>query len=256
MPEEVEALRRDLRATREELARVEEQLRKAKAERSRASDPAKAMSSLRQELRTPLNTVLGFAQLLKSSPFGECEAVEQIFSAATRLAELIDESSATATSNGNGQRASEAQLKPTKSRLDESHTVLCIEDNAANSLLIERIFRQRSNINLVFATQGSEGLTQARKHRPDLILLDLNLPDVHGSEVLRALRQDKRTESLPVVVISADATASQIEQLLCSGARNYLTKPIDVARFLYTVDEILNGPPRAARGPAHNFAAD
>jgi CheY-like chemotaxis protein len=83
-----------------------------------------------------------------------------------------------------------------------------------------------------------------------LILLDLNLPDMHGSEVLRLLRQDKRTETLPVVVISADATGTQIEKLLSAGARNYLTKPIDVSRFLHTVDEIL-GPPISAAQSAN-----
>ena len=120
--------------------------------------------------------------------------------------------------------------------------MLCIEDNAANSRLIERILAQRNNINLLFAKDGGEGLTQAREQQPELILLDLNLPDMHGSEVLRRLRQDKRTEGLPVVVISADATGTQIEKLLSAGARNYLTKPIDVSRFLHTVDEILGAP--------------
>ena len=61
--------------------------------------------------------------------------------------------------------------------------MLCIEDNAANSRLIERILAQRNNINLLFAKDGGEGLMQAREQQPELILLDLNLPDMHGSEV-------------------------------------------------------------------------
>ena len=158
--------------------------------------------------------MLGFAQLLKSSPFGDSEPVEEIYSAANRMAELIDESAAIEIPDVNEQRPSEKESLPAKLPLDNSHDVLCIEDNAANSRLIERILAQRSNIKLHFATHGGEGLTQAREHRPELILLDLNLPDMHGSEVLRCLRQDKRTETLPVVVISADATGTQIEKLL------------------------------------------
>ena len=202
-------------------------------------------STLQQQLREPLNTVLGFAQLLKSSPFGDSEAVEEIYTAANRMAELIGESATIEVPHLDEQRASEKESLSPKMTHDGSHAVLCIEDNAANSRLIERILAQRSNIKLHFATHGGEGLTQAREQRPELILLDLNLPDMHGSEVLRRLRQDKRTETLPVVVISADATGTQIENLLSAGARNYLTKPIDVSRFLHTVDEIL-GPPISA----------
>lgn len=242
MADELVTLRADLRLAREELARVEEQLRKAKAKRSKISNPFETTLSLRQELRTPLNTVLGFAQLLKSSPFGNSEPVEEIFSAATRIAELIEEDPAIEMADVNRGRAPDAESRPAQSQLIENPMVLCIEDNPANFRLIQRILAQRNNINLLHATHGSEGLAQARERRPDLILLDLNLPDMHGSEVLRHLQQDKRTESLPVVVISADATGTQIEQLLSSGARNYLTKPIDVARFLYTVGEILDAP--------------
>jgi CheY-like chemotaxis protein len=218
---------------REELTQTKEQLRQA--------------ASLRQELRTPLNTVLGFAQLLKSSPFGDSESIDEIFTAANRMAELISESKLAEPSNE--KESPEKEAAPSDNNLASAHTtvdnsdaVLCIEDNAANSRLIERILEQRRKIKLHFAKQGGEGLTHAQKHNPKLILLDLNLPDMHGSEVLRRLREDQRTRNLPVVVISADATGTQIEKLLSAGARNYLTKPIDVPRFLHTVDEILGSP--------------
>jgi CheY-like chemotaxis protein len=222
---------------KEELTRTKEQLRQAAA--------------LRQELRTPLNTVLGFAQLLKSSPFGDSESIDEILNAANRIADLITEGKEVELPNESGGAISESKSTSAKTKLDDSHAVLCIEDNAANSRLIERILQQRRNIKLHFAKQGGEGLTHAREHNPELILLDLNLPDMHGSEVLRQLRADKRTEGLPVVVISADATGTQIEKLLSSGARNYLTKPIDVSRFLHTVDEIL-GTPSSSSGQSAN----
>ena len=87
--------------------------------------------------------------------------------------------------------------------------------------------------------QGRLGIELARLHHPDLILLDLNLPDVSGADVLGELRDDPRTIDIPVVVISADAMPDRIKQLLAAGASAYLTKPIDVHQLLGVLDEIL-----------------
>ena len=84
--------------------------------------------------------------------------------------------------------------------------------------------------------QGSTGLELARLHQPDLVLLDLHLPDIQGDEILRQLRADARTAHLKIVMISADATSAQIGRLRASGANDYLTKPIDVRTFLAIVD--------------------
>jgi CheY-like chemotaxis protein len=125
------------------------------------------------------------------------------------------------------------------------HTILYIEDNLANIKLIEHVFATRANIDLVPAMQGRLGLDLARRDPPRLVLLDLHLPDIDGHEVLRALRADPRTAELPVVVLSADATERQTERLLADGATAYITKPIDIAQFLRTIDELL-----AAADPA------
>jgi CheY-like chemotaxis protein len=85
--------------------------------------------------------------------------------------------------------------------------------------------------------QGSLGLELARSQHPDLVLLDLNLPDMSGVEVLRRLRADPVTASIPVIVISADATGNQVERLRQEGAADYLSKPFDVGRFLALVDQ-------------------
>ena len=122
---------------------------------------------------------------------------------------------------------------------DGSHTLLYIEDNLANLRLIERALDHRPGLILLSAMQGSLGLDLARQHQPDLILLDLHLPDMPGEEVLRHLRGDPRTQRIPVIVISADATPGQIRNLLATGARAYLTKPIDVSRFFEAVDQAL-----------------
>jgi signal transduction histidine kinase len=121
----------------------------------------------------------------------------------------------------------------------ESRIVLCIEDNLSSLRLLERVIELRPPVRLLTALQGSLGIDLARQHRPDLILLDLNLPDVHGHEVLQRLRADPVTSGIPVVVLSADATPGQIARLLDAGARDYLTKPIDVQRCLGVLDEVL-----------------
>ena len=87
----------------------------------------------------------------------------------------------------------------------------------------------------------------AQNHQPKLILLDLNLPDMHGLEVIQKLQKECTTAQMPVVVLSADATPSQIERLLGAGARNYLTKPFDIDPFLAVVDEMVAEPALAAR---------
>jgi CheY-like chemotaxis protein len=119
------------------------------------------------------------------------------------------------------------------------YSVLCIEDNPSNLHLMEAIFESRPEITLLTAIQGGMGLDVARQHEPDLILLDLNLPDIHGKEVLVRLQQSSLTRDIPVVIVSADATPVQIERLLAAGAGYYLTKPINVEQFLRTVDELL-----------------
>jgi len=118
-----------------------------------------------------------------------------------------------------------------------SRTALYIEDNLSNLKLIERILTRRPEIKLIAAMHGRIGLDLARQHRPDLILLDLQLPDMSGREILQALKAEKATRETPVVVISADATQGQIRELLAAGARAYLTKPLDVQEFLEVLDE-------------------
>ena len=114
--------------------------------------------------------------------------------------------------------------------------IVQIEDNLSNLKLVERIVQRRPGIELVAATQGGLGIELARQHRPDLILLDLHLPDMPGQEVLRLLQSYPETRHIPVVVLSADATKTRIARLMESGAFAYLTKPLDVADFLAVVD--------------------
>lgn len=117
-------------------------------------------------------------------------------------------------------------------------TILYIEDNVSNIELIEQILSaQRSNIRLISNMNGKQAVQLAINYNPDLILLDLNLPDIHGLEVIKLLQSEEKTKAIPVVVISADAMPKQIEKLFLAGARNYLTKPLDIPAFLLEVDK-------------------
>jgi signal transduction histidine kinase/ActR/RegA family two-component response regulator len=116
-------------------------------------------------------------------------------------------------------------------------TVLYIEDNLANLTLVQRIVAERDGIEIIPAMQGRLGLELAREHRPALVLLDLHLPDISGDEVLQRLRDDPESASIPVVMISADATPGQVQRLLNAGALAYLTKPIDVSQLLQVIDD-------------------
>jgi CheY-like chemotaxis protein len=123
-------------------------------------------------------------------------------------------------------------------RANGKQRVLCVEDSEPNFRLIESILEDRPGTDLAWAETGQKGLEMARSQNPQLVLLDLDLPDIHGSKVLAGLQAQPETAQTPVIVISADATPSQIERMLTAGARNYLTKPFDIRRFLCMFDEI------------------
>jgi signal transduction histidine kinase len=118
--------------------------------------------------------------------------------------------------------------------------VLYIEDTVANVRLITEILRRRPSVQLIPAGTGSLGLQLATVHTPDLILLDLHLPDMAGHEVLQQLRAHGVAASVPVVVLSADATSAQEENLRRAGAEDYLTKPLAVHELLEVVDRYLD----------------
>ncbi|MDQ3929749.1 MAG: PAS domain-containing protein, partial [Chloroflexota bacterium] len=117
--------------------------------------------------------------------------------------------------------------------------VLYIEDNVSNLRLIERILDRHTNIRLFSSMQGRLGLELAREQQPDLIILDLHLPDMKGDEVLRRLQAERETAHIPVVILSADATPGQVERLLAAGASAYLTKPLDVKQFIQVLEGTL-----------------
>lgn len=114
--------------------------------------------------------------------------------------------------------------------------LLYIEDNPVNQLVVQELVAQRPQLSLDCADDGAQGLARARELRPDLILLDMQLPDVDGYEVLRRLRLDPLTAAIPCIALSANAMPEDIRRALSAGFADYWTKPIDFKRFLAGLD--------------------
>lgn len=196
------------------------------------SQPEDFRLNLSQKLRTPLNTIIGFAELMARRPASARDPdIQHILQAARELLEITNRE----LGDPNAPAQGTPNLVP-----PISCDVLYIEDDLVNFTLVERILEFRPELKLLHAIKGEAGIELAKIHLPKLILLDLNLPDMHGSEVLLRLQSDPKTAHLPVVILSADATPSQIERLLSAGARNYLTKPFDIDPFLAVVDEVIS----------------
>ncbi len=115
-------------------------------------------------------------------------------------------------------------------------TLLYVEDNPANLALVEEIIARRPDIHLLTATDGDSGIAIARAVRPDVILMDINLPGISGVEAMKILSEDPATAHIPVIALSANAIASDIEYALRAGFYRYLTKPIKINAFMDTLD--------------------
>ncbi len=133
-------------------------------------------------------------------------------------------------------------------------TILYVEDNQANLKLVEQLIARRPDLRLLSASTGMAGITLARAQRPDMILMDINLPDISGIESMKLLRDDPATAHIPVVAISANAMPHDIEKGLRAGFLWYLTKPINVTEFMDTINTALDGP--RLRAPTSRAALD
>ena len=114
-----------------------------------------------------------------------------------------------------------------------------VEDNETNVEVMRGILAQRPQVEMQVSVTGLDGLAAIRARRPDLILLDMHLPDISGMELLRHLRADPLTSTIPIVVVSADALAQQIEAAFEAGCTHYLTKPVSVSELLSVLDDHL-----------------
>ncbi|MGO9514452.1 MAG: PAS domain S-box protein [Steroidobacteraceae bacterium] len=128
---------------------------------------------------------------------------------------------------------------PARAHTAPLHTLLCVEDNPANLMLVEKLLERRPDIRLLVAKDGIRGVETARAARPDVILMDINLPGISGLIALGILAEDPETASIPVIALSANAMPGDIEKGLAAGFFRYLTKPIKVNEFMDTLDNAL-----------------
>ncbi len=115
-----------------------------------------------------------------------------------------------------------------------------VEDNETNAEVMRGILALRPQVDLEVSMLGLDGLAAIRRRRPSLVLLDMQLPDIDGLELLRHLQAGADTADIPVIVVSADATEARISQAIAAGATHYLTKPVNVPTFLAAVDSVLD----------------
>jgi len=190
------------------------------------------MAQLGQELRTPLNAIMGFAQHLERQcdDASTTDTIKQVQKAANDLLDIINRKLVEPGSNRDS-----APIVTGDSQCD----VLYIEDDSINFAAVKLLLGNTRKLKVVQSTSGKSGVALAQTHDPKLILLDLDLPDIHGSEVITHLQKEPATARIPIVVLSGDTTPSQIEHMLVLGARNYVTKPFKVPAFLAVVDEVL-----------------
>jgi PAS domain S-box-containing protein len=120
--------------------------------------------------------------------------------------------------------------------------LLYIEDNPVNLLIVQEVLAQRPDLQLDTAVDGLSGVSLARSARPDLILVDMQLPDIDGHEVLRRLRADAATAHIPCISLSANAMPDDIQRALRAGFADYWTKPLDLRRFLDSLESIFGAP--------------
>ena len=206
------------------------------------------MARMSHELRTPMNAVLGFTRLLAEDtqdPPSERQRdrLSHIGAAGQTLLSLIDDLLQIA------HRDNEPVPVPARGGLQ----VLCIEDNPVNLQLVRELIALRPAVALRTAETGQEGLDAARADAPDLVLLDLQLPDLPGADVMRALRAQSATAGCRIVALSADAMPDHIAKALADGFDDYWTKPIQFDQFLAGIDRLVaakaEGRIQAGRAP-------
>ena len=122
---------------------------------------------------------------------------------------------------------------------DRLFTILCIEDNPANLKLIEDILTDYPEIEFLPATHAKMGIDIALSQKPNLILMDINLPDIDGIEALKRLKNFEETHEIPVIAMSANAMKKDIDRAMAEGFKTYITKPVDIGKFRKIIEDEL-----------------
>jgi two-component system, cell cycle response regulator DivK len=119
-----------------------------------------------------------------------------------------------------------------------SKTVLCIEDNKINMLLVSRVV-EAAGYDLLRAEDGPRALELLQAAQPDIILLDVNIPGIHGLDLARMIKEDKRLASIPLIATTANVLVGDKERCLDAGCDEYLPKPLDIRRLRQVMSDYL-----------------
>ncbi len=219
----------------------------ASRDEAEAANRAKSefLSRMSHELRTPMNAILGFGQLLDSdttldlTPLQRAH-VSELLRAGKHLLSLIDMLLELSRDEVAPPPQPAGHL-PTDTA-GRAATVLYIEDDPVNVLLMEALTQQQTCLRFLSAALPEQGLRLAREQRPDLILLDIQLPGIDGYEVLRRLRADSGTRDIPVIALSANALPADVARGRAAGFDEYLTKPIDQTLLLAAIGRLIRAP--------------
>ncbi len=203
------------------------------------------LARMSHELRTPLNAVLGFAQLIEHDGAAvpirvQLERVARIRQAGEQLLTLIGDVLERLESNaavevrtqGRTPAAAAAPAAAPERALD----VLYIEDNPVNVILVEELVAMRPSTHLRCAVNGLSGVALASEVKPDIVLVDMQLPDIDGFEVLRRLRADRALDRSAIIALSANGMGDDIALARAAGFDDYWTKPIQFRHFLDGLD--------------------
>jgi CheY-like chemotaxis protein len=128
--------------------------------------------------------------------------------------------------------------------VDTRRTLLYVEDNPANLMLVEQIIESIPSLRMFSATDGNAGVASARAHLPDVILMDINLPGISGTDAMKLLHMDPATNHIPIIALTANAMLRDIKSGLDAGFFRYLTKPIKINEFLNALNDALKPPAR------------
>jgi PAS domain S-box-containing protein len=225
-----------------EAAQLREERRLAQLESEAKS---RLLARMSHELRTPLNAVLGFAQLLAADPsLGERPRgqVAQVLAAGEQLLALVDQVLDQAHQPANPPAQPAAGQPPSAGSAvhggEAQRRVLYIEDNEVNAVIVRELLARRTDLALEVAQDGRSGVQRALSGRPDLVLVDMQLPDFDGIEVLRRLRAHPRGTALRCIALSANAAPEDIQAAREAGFADYWTKPLDFRRFNDAIDAI------------------
>jgi CheY-like chemotaxis protein len=120
--------------------------------------------------------------------------------------------------------------------------IVYVEDNEDNVFMLQTRLELEGDFELLVAVNGNDGLEMVGNERPDVVLMDLNLPDISGWEVTRRLKADPATAAIPVIALTAHAMSGDREKALAAGCDEFDTKPIDFDRLLRKIDALLDNP--------------